>query len=369
MEVVRFDTEGTVANAMVALTKDGKPRVLLASFAKVYYARCDADCGKEASWSVAMIHDHANTKELTGRAFALDANGHPRFLIHTYRALFGIGQRTPQTELFACDAACDSPASWSATKVSDSIWYGSVLRYGAEGAVHVATTECAREGTSPKGQLLGYLTCTDGACTAPESFHGIGFGTPYENSSEAVAHKFTIDLELTRAGSPRVALIAKLDSAEKKVISYGECLAGKSCTAVDGWAFYGFDGGERIGAGLDLALDADDHPHIAYTSSYDIVSATCDEGCTDTTRAKTPWRSDVLREQTALLATDDIFLFPNCNVGAWLFANPAIALTQDGAYRATYEARDISGVLGPQDPTMPGCTAGTDMVLGRAAFY
>jgi hypothetical protein len=30
---------------------------------------------------------------VTGEAFVLDAEGRPRFLMHTYRALFGLGQQ------------------------------------------------------------------------------------------------------------------------------------------------------------------------------------------------------------------------------------------------------------------------------------
>ena len=38
------------------------------------------------------------------KALALDPNGHPRFLMHTYRAYLGIGQKPPKTFYAACDA-------------------------------------------------------------------------------------------------------------------------------------------------------------------------------------------------------------------------------------------------------------------------
>ncbi|HEY3496797.1 MAG TPA: hypothetical protein VGK73_18995, partial [Polyangiaceae bacterium] len=98
-EVVQFDTEGTVGNAMLALSADGKPRVLLSSYLSVYWGACDQACGERASWRFAKILDHGGDRAVSGEALALDPQGRPRFLIHTYRALFGIGQKPPETLL------------------------------------------------------------------------------------------------------------------------------------------------------------------------------------------------------------------------------------------------------------------------------
>ncbi|MEQ9324843.1 MAG: hypothetical protein RIF41_37095, partial [Polyangiaceae bacterium] len=115
VHVVRFETEGTVANAMVALDSSGRPQVLLSAYASVYYAACQGDCTTPEGWGVGRVVDHGGDREVTGRAFALDASGRPRFLMHTTVAYLGVGQKAPVTEWLACDQDCLSPGSWSST--------------------------------------------------------------------------------------------------------------------------------------------------------------------------------------------------------------------------------------------------------------
>lgn len=367
LQVVRFETDGTTANAMIALTEDGHPRVLLSAYYGVYFARCDARCGEAGSWSIDVIHDHRAEKEVTGQAFALDPNGHPRFLIHTTRALFGIGQDAPQTELFRCDADdCTKAASWSASQISTDIFYRSTLRYGTDGTAHIATALASYEGTSPKDLQLAYGTCS-GTCAGASDVKMLTLIAPYERMYSAVAEKATIDLELGKDGRPRLALIGAVSDPNEKAFVYGECPTG-DCTEDPSWSFVLIERDANLSQGIDLVLDAADHPHIAYTYAYNILSATCEKDCTV---EGMPWDADMLFQRTADLPTDDIFLFPGCNAGAWLFSQPSLAIAKSGALRATYEARDISGHSGPvdPDPTKPQCTAGTDMVLGRVVLY
>jgi hypothetical protein len=99
LSVVRFPTpeDGTAGNAMLALDANGLPQVLIATGTTVYYATCSGDCRQESSWTLSKILDHAGERELTGEAFALDPQGRPRFIIHAYRAMFGIGAPEPGT--------------------------------------------------------------------------------------------------------------------------------------------------------------------------------------------------------------------------------------------------------------------------------
>jgi hypothetical protein len=69
------------------------------------------------------------------------------------------------------------------------------------------------------------------------------------------------------------------------------------------------------------------------------------------------------------LAKDDIILWPNCTVDAWVLHDPSLALLPDGGVRVGYQATDISGVPAQtQDPTKPPCLAGKDMTLARMAL-
>lgn len=126
--VVRLPTDGTVANAMLALDADGEPHVLLSSYATIEYASCDGDCTDPAAWTQSTVLVHDGAREVTGEAFALDPAGNPRFMMHTYVAYLGIGQGAPETHYVACDADCHDAASWSQSLVAEQIWQSTHLR-------------------------------------------------------------------------------------------------------------------------------------------------------------------------------------------------------------------------------------------------
>jgi hypothetical protein len=359
--VVPLETEGTVANAMLALDGDGHPQVLLAAFSKVYYGSCAGDCTLPGSWTVTPIIDHGSDREVTGEAFALDPQGRPRFLMHTYIAYLGIGQKPPETDWVHCDADCDDPAKWTTSKIADQIWQSTHLRFDADGHAHVATVATVENAeTGAEFDNSVYARC-DGDCDAPESWSGTGLMPAYESETEAVTVKPAVSLALTRAGAPRVLVLGKNEAGVPNV-TYFACDA--NC-ATDGWRGTILSESEELGAGLDLALDANDHPRFVYTFDYNIGLVHCDAD--DCTPPDAPW--DLLKvEAGSDIPADDIFLWPNCNVGAWFLHSPSIAITPDGGARVGYQARDISGGWSNPDPTKPACQAGTDMTLSRVAL-
>ncbi len=359
VKVVMFDTEGTVANSMLALTADGRPRVLLSAFQKVYFASCDKNCTSKASWTIGEIFDHDGDREVSGEALALDPQGNPRFLMHTYRALLGIGQKPPKTWYATCDAACDQSASWTYSEIAQEIWEGSALRYDAAGVAHLATVVNFNEGERAGQKLSAYLECA-GACTDADDWKGIGFIKPYESRIEAVTVYPTVSLALTKAGAPRVAVLGQSDAGKKNII-YFQCDA--DCSG-DNWQGALVSEHDQIDAGLDLTLDQNDHPRFVYTLNYNIGLAYCDaEPCGG---PEANW--DLTKvELGGEIPPDEIFLWENCTVGAWFLHSPSIALTKDGKPRVGYQARDISGGVTLPDPTKPGCTAGTDMTWSRLA--
>ncbi|MDB4973876.1 MAG: hypothetical protein JWN48_2217 [Myxococcaceae bacterium] len=357
LSAVRFETEGTVYNAMLRLTADGKPRVLLGSYAKNYWGECDHGCGERANWRFGEIQDHGGDLNVTGEALALDPQGRPRFLIHAYRALFGIGQKTPQTSLAQCDADCTKPESWRYDVIAkDEIWERSSLQYDAAGKAHVATN--VFDFSDSKSPALGaYLSCS-GTCNTEGSWNGIGFFPVYESTTEAVDMYPSISLALTKAGKPRVAQLGKTPEG-KKIVAYFEC--DEQCEG-DHWKT-GFSWtADQFDDGIDLALDKNDHPRFAHTINYNIVLTYCDEA--DCTVQGAKWDS-MFVEKGDDIPADQIFLEWNCTVGAWFLHTPSLALTPSGQPRVGYQIRDVSGGVTKPDPTKPGCTAGTDMTLTR----
>lgn len=360
-QVVKLATDGTVANAMLALTADGRPRVLLSAYSKVYFASCESDCGKQESWSLSLILEHGGKREITGEALALDSQGRPRFLMHTYRALFGIGQQAPEQIYASCDANCGTPASWRYDVVEHEIWYGSDLEIDAQDRVHVGTTVFPYEGTSEKDGLSAYLLCDDASCNSVGSFNGIGFNPPFESRTEAVSMYPTVSLAVTAAGAPRIAVMAESAENEKQLIYY-EC--NQSCRGGDSWSGTILTQHSALGAGIDLALDKQGHPRLVYTFNYNILMRYCDDAsCT----AETSTWGDALVESSSSIPPDNIFLWDNCTVGAWFLHDPSLALSPSGAPRVGYQARDISGGVSNPDPTKPRCVAGTDMTWSRLA--
>lgn len=358
-KVVEFETQGTVLNAMLALDEKARPRVLLSTAQKVYYASCDSNCGTAANWETSEILDHMGDREVSGEAFALDPEGNPRFLMHTYRALFGIGQKPRATFYVSCDSDCHSPASWSSAQISNQTWEGTNFEYDAQGRAHIATIANLEEDGVVTSKNGAYLYC-DADCGDESSWIGTGLYPTYENNTEAVSMVPTLSLALTRSGLPRIALLGKDPEAGTRNIMYFTC--DEECSELSSWKGATISNHEKIESGLDLALDKNGHPRLAYTLDYNIGLAYCDGAdCTtaDWGLTKVEFSSDI--------PTDDIFLEWNCTVAAWFLHDPSIAIGPNGEPRIGYQARDISGGFSRPDPLKPRCEAGTDMTLSRIA--
>jgi hypothetical protein len=359
VEVVHFVTDGTVANAMLALDADGRPQVLLSTYATVEYASCTGDCTDPEAWTTTQIIEHDGSREVTGEAFALDANGNPRFLMHTYVAYLGIGQEAPETHYVACDDDCHDPASWSQTLVAEQIWQSTHLRFDAQGTAHVATVATVEDENGSQ-EIAAYVAC-ESDCTNGDQWIGNALTPAFSSMVEAVTMRPAIALALTKQGEPRIAVIGK-DDAGVRNVAYLAC--DEDC-ATTPWIGTSLSQGDDIGPGIDIALDANDHPRFVYTFAYNIGLASCDAD--ECQHADSPWALTGV-ELGEDLDPDEIFLWPNCNVGAWFFHTPSLALDADGDARVGYQARDISGGWSNPDPTMPDCEAGTDMTWSRIAL-
>ncbi len=363
VSVVPFDTDGTTANAMLALDGEGRPHVLLSTFQSVYYAEPSGDPKDPGSWSVARIVEHGGEREVTGEALALDRDGHPRFMMHTYVAYLGIGQGAPETYFVGCDADCFDPGSWTSSKVADQIWEGSALRIDAAGTAHLATVAHVVNEDQSTTKMGAYLACTS-SCESPDAWVGTGLMPAFDSDLEAVSIEPAIALALTAGGAPRVALLAKAEDGAKNVM-YFECDEGCTTADSDTWRGTILSDMAEIGAGIDLALDAAGSPRLAYTLDYNIGVFHCDGA--DCTSETAPW--DLAKvEAGAEMDPDEIFLYDNCDVGAWFLHSPSIALAPDGSPRVGYQARDISGGWDNPDPYhLADCVAGTDMTWSRLA--
>lgn len=358
---VHFTTNETVLNAMLALNSSGKPRVLMNTGSQVYYASCDSGCTDLKGWTVTSIIQHNGKKEVSGRGFTLDpTSGQPRFILHTTVTYLGIGQGDPLTEYMTCDGSCNSPSSWKSLVVDDQyIWYRPELRIDTQGHIHVAASLALPDTSGGTTNTASYIECTDN-CTQAASWKGTKLIAAYASETEAITIKPTVSLALTSSGTPRIAVLAQ--SGSDKKLAYLGCDSG--CTTETSWTLQVVTSGSSLGDGLDLVLDPQDHPRLAFTSNYNIVLGTCDAAQCATTDSK--WSPNVI-EDSGKMKPDEIFLYTNCNASAWFLHAPSLVLTKSGGVRVGYQARDVSGGWVKQDPKGPDCVAGTDMTWSRLA--
>jgi hypothetical protein len=362
VKVVPFETEGTVHNAMIALDTNGEPRVLLQTASHVYYATCDGDCAVPSAWSTNVILDLDGDHEVSGKAFALDPQGRPQFLMHTRKAYLGVGQKAPETLWVTCDSGCESKGNWKASKISDEMWRGSTLRFDAEGRAHIATVASVGRTQSSSGKEMGAYAVCEANCGSASSWNGTALSLAFESDVDAVAIPPAISLALTKAGTPRILILGMFEDTMKRNLTYFQC--DENCTG-KGWQGSVLSNLEQLGAGLELQLDANDKPRFVQTLDYNIALAFCDEENCAAENAK--W--DLTKvEYGGEMKADEIFLNENCTVAAWFLHTPSLVLTKDGRPRVGYQARDISGGWTNPDPAnKPDCVAGTDMTWSRLA--
>lgn len=360
VKVVRLPTEGTVANAMIAIGPDNKPQVLLSTYLRVYYGTCSGDCTTESSWTLSVIREHENDaeREISGEAFALTNDGKPRFVMHAYRAFLGIGQPTPITEYFACDSDCHDGANWSQNKISDQIWQESTLRLDAAGNPRLATVAIV-ENESGKQEIAGYIAC-DHDCDDGDNWLAVGLYNAWSDRNIEQIDP-AVSLALTSNGEPRMLILGKEADGGKHMV-YFACDAG--CEDGANWEGTGLIKDNVLGAGLDLALDAEDRPRVVYTAASNIFLAWCKSG--DCAKMESPWDLKKV-EFGSDMPTDNIFPYWNCTVAAWFLRHPSIAIAKDGTPRVAYRAEDISGGTSNPDPTKPRCEAGVDLTWARFA--
>lgn len=359
VKVVPFATQGTALNVMLALGPDQKPRVLISTANRVYYAACSGDCADAASWSLDVIVEHGGDREVSGEAFAIAPNGKPAFVMHSYRAFGGIGEPPPATWYAECDgASCGDPGAWKLSKIADQVWQESTLRFDSSGKPRLGTVATVVD-AGGKQDVGAYVECT-GDCSLEDGWQGASLALAYSNRWVEEIDP-AISLALTKQGGARMLLLGKNQSGRRN-LTYLSCDG--SCTSDQSWSGGVLIESDLIGAGVDLVLDAADRPRFVYAPDWTVLLGSCDENCT---APDAPWKLATV-ELDSDIPTDQIFPYWNCHVAGWRLRHPSLALAPNGAPRVVYRAEDISAPgTPPPDPTKPTCHAGPDMTLTRFA--
>jgi hypothetical protein len=105
-----------------------------------------------------------------------------------------------------------------------------------------------------------------------------------------------------------------------------------------------------VGDGVDLELDAQGRPRLAYLNGSDNLGYSwCNAGCTD----PAAWQHVIAESSTQLEAEYPVARPVTCNAGLWDTYAPSLALDAQGhphvGYNGSYKAR-----CQYQDPNDPG---------------
>ena len=332
----------------LALTKTGHPRLLIlgddASYSTHYwYAACDAGCSTNvANWTTNLVvntdYTDVTLYDYSYYTFALDPQDHPRFI---YRKNMG----STAYYVFCNDADCSPPAAgWFEVELSSDIFSKPSLTFTSTGYPRLATVVF-----SDNPAITGYLLY--GGCdTACDNAANWWYLPLFPDS-----HSFV--LRLSTSDQPRIAFYQGTTSAG--VLYYVSC--DTNCKDGANWGGFSIDGlAAGNGQVPDLALDAQNRPHIVYHEDTPdgLGYAWCTANCELNTAT---WQIAHVESGTELEAEWDILPPYNCSSAYWYAGyRPSIALDASGNPRIGSEGKHLHG---------GGCTVAEDYKAVRLAFF
>jgi hypothetical protein len=275
-----------IVYANLALDPAGHPRLLLrlsaGNMLSYQYWTCDSACTNLASWANGtVIYTYARayaTGEPFTQGFAIDAQGRTHFIYYDAGSTID----DPHWGMYytTCDSGCTAPASWQEVQLVQD-------RFAGEFSLAVTGTGQPRVAYSTyDGQnAVSYLAYAE--CSAACGTAGNWTGSLLAQTVSASVTDFpTFALRADSNGKPRLALYTGTGvggSLPAGRLLYLGCDA-LDCGPAQGW--WAFDPGfaNLHGAeGVDLALDAQNRPRIAYhaplAAGFGLWYAWCNSGC------------------------------------------------------------------------------------------
>jgi hypothetical protein len=330
----------------LALDPQGRPRMMWyrasasGSTEEFVYASCDQGCTSAAHWTLLPITSASSSPETTSNYFALDPQGRPRFV---YDDIFN--HTTAGTFYAYCNAACTSSANWFETRLTDST---SLFAYS------LAFAPTGRLGmVYETGDKLAYFQC-DTNCN--NSANWIGDITAFDLGSG-----YDVILQLDSQGRPRVAIYSGyLSTGPSRRLYYAWC--NSACAAAANWGRHNLGLPEYSGQDVDMVLDRQNHPRLAYSGDVfndKLTYAWCTANCESTSPS---WQTRVVETTGFLEASNPLPVQPGCSVSAWgnVGPYPSVALDVGGNPRISYDTTHLQGGT---------CPVHADLYLVRFALF
>jgi hypothetical protein len=331
----------------IALTQDGRPRILYASDspAGYIYTECNADCTGAGAWNAVRLTTDQPTPSPAPRPripFAVSPAGAAAFanVVNT---------NDPLNKALAvqyCMADCGNGTSWGVPIPVGPGNYATprALAFAADESLAVL----ASEALGPK-YGVSYFGCA-GNCSAQTSWSEV------DNLWVARDDLDFLPAEMTRTASGKVRVVVRAHdpndttSSEVTVASVlGYLGCDSACAMPASWSapvvIPGPGGGESE-IGFGLALDSAGQPTIAFTGSLQSGYITCTGSCTGTTGV---WSTYPDVSSTYLTGNFPVTVPAQCNGvgwGPWL--GPALALDAQGRpiLSITAQAKGFGGQCG-----------------------
>ena len=347
--------------ASLALDPLGRPRLLLripAQSGAIFifqYWMCNSNCLARDQWrSGAIGYTYARPigwVEPFIHAFALDQAGRPRFVYYDN----GADHEDAHRGVFyaSCDRDCTAAAQWRELRLLDDPHaHDFDLAFGPDGQPRmVYATYNSGELTQP----VVYVECNQ-QCHLIESWSTVLLA---DTVSASVSHFAVFALEVDSEGKPRVALYTGTGaggSLSTNTLYYLTCDA--ACAQTQAWSVLNLGFPETHGEeGVDLALDAQNRPRLAYHApmgaGFGLQYAWCDSDCATSAQGWRTQKMEASEEGNAELPIPPWSgcAFPQCNppippctVSTWDSGlRPALALDAAGNPRIAFDAHHEQG--------------------------
>lgn len=358
-----------VREVQLELTADGRPRLLIQTNSAQYpgggedyhYAECNQNCNDPQQWQVTLvatrygdISSGISSYYLPDRYCTLDAQGRSRFVYNDRN--YVIEPDHLGAYYLWCDADCTQQANWQEVRITQELKGDYVYDY--EGLSFPALTLTKAGAPRVVGDLVP-LAGADGERNTGIYYFACDTGCESSDNWQRVKiadrgqGPFPMwDVALDANDRPHVAFYKEdtLDDDSGKRLHYLQC--DNDCLNAANWQMLNLGLPREAGDGADLALDANGRPRITYLDGrYDLGYSWCNGECLQLAN----WQHGIADTETGLEAAYPIARPLTCDAGLWRTHSPAMMLDAKGnphiAYDASYKGRCLY-----KDPNKPDQT-------------
>ncbi|CAG0935028.1 hypothetical protein TFLX_03852 [Thermoflexales bacterium] len=319
--VASLSSYTSLAHPSLAVDANNRPRLMWFDGDGYRYAECNANCASAANWTAVQVPvadaEWGAPYPKNGRYFALDTQGRPRFAIEGLRYT-------------TCEANCTTASNWSSARLA-------VNEYGLyyPQLVFNPNDQPRLLGYDSQDRLV-YLECSS-SCGQVASWNHVTL--PYSASSLFYDSNFSFRLD--GQGRPRLAFY-DLDTGGT-TLRYAWSNANSLTTA--GWSSYGLPYAPADDHTVDLAIDSQNRPRVAFGSeTEDLSYGVCTVNCET---ANPTWQRQDIETGDELNLSDPIPTNPGCMVSTWMLGEyPSLALDNADRPHVSYYARHVQGFCG-----------------------